>query len=62
MQSAELDVLDLEMPEVDADLRACQAAAGCIEFSVRLSAHMTMSTQHGQCEHASQSLLLVLLM
>lgn len=33
VQSAELDMLDLEMPEVDADLRACQAAAGCIEFS-----------------------------
>lgn len=32
--AAELEMLDLEVPEMDDDLKACQSAAGCTVFSV----------------------------
>ena len=40
MQATELEALDLEVPEMDDDLQACQRAAGCTEFSVRNTADM----------------------
>jgi hypothetical protein len=34
VRAMELDVLDLEVPEMDDDLQACQRDAGCTGFSV----------------------------
>jgi hypothetical protein len=34
VHATELEVLDLEVPEMDDDLQACQRDAGCTGFSV----------------------------
>ena len=47
MQATELEALDLEVPEMDDDLQACQRAAGCTEFSVRNAADMQVLYAEG---------------
>ena len=47
MQATELEALDLEVPEMDDDLKACHHAAGCTGFSVSNTADMQIVYAEG---------------
>lgn len=51
VRAAELDMLELEAPEVDADLRSYQAEAGCTEFLVRRGGTRIQSTASKRALH-----------